>query len=289
MKFGLRYCNTGPYVDPRLAIELVQAGEEAGFESAWTVEHTVVPESYQTRYPYSPSGKMAGGVDDFPLPDPLIWMAYVAGHTRRIKLATGILILPQHNPIVVAKQIASLDHMTEGRVILGIGVGWLREEFEALGANFDGRGAVTDEYIQVLRRLWQHGSSKFQGRFISIDSIYCEPRPKQDALPIVIGGHSEAAARRAGRFGDGFFPAREAPERLIAIAKSEAITRGRDPEALEITVSMPDEISSLSNYRDLGVDRVLVPVTGVTGMDTAIEGPEDVLKFKDLISRYTNE
>ena len=289
MKFGLRYCNTGPYVDPRLAIELVQAGEEAGFESAWTVEHTVVPESYQTRYPYSPSGKMAGGVDDFPLPDPLIWMAYVAGHTRRIKLATGILILPQHNPIVVAKQIASLDHMTEGRVILGIGVGWLREEFEALGANFDGRGAVTDEYIQVLRRLWQHGSSKFQGRFISFDSIYCEPRPKQDAVPIVIGGHSEAAARRAGRLGDGFFPAREAPERLIAIAKSEAIARGRDPEALEITVSMPDEISSLSNYRDLGVDRVLVPVTGVTGMDAAIEGPEDVLKFKDLISRYTNE
>ena len=280
MKFGLRYCNTGPYVDPRLAIELVQAGEEAGFESAWTVEHTVVPESYQTRYPYSPSGKMAGGVDDFPLPDPLIWMAFVAGHTRRIKLATGILILPQHNPIVVAKQIASLDHMTEGRVILGVGVGWLREEFEALGANFDGRGAVTDEYIQVLRRLWQHGSSKFQGRFISFDSIYCEPRPKQDVVPIVIGGHSEAAARRAGRFGDGFFPAREAPERLIAIAKSEAITRGRDPEALEITVSMPDEISSLSNYRDLGVDRVLVPVTGVTGMDTGIEGPEDVLNLK---------
>ena len=289
MKFGLRYCNTGPYVDPRLAIELVQAGEEAGFESAWTVEHTVVPESYQTRYPYSPSGKMAGGVDDFPLPDPLIWMAFVAGHTRRIKLATGILILPQHNPIVVAKQIASLDHMTEGRVILGVGVGWLREEFEALGASFDGRGAVTDEYIQVLRRLWQRGSSKFQGRFISFDSIYCEPRPKQDVVPIVIGGHSEAAARRAGRLGDGFFPAREAPERLIAIAKSEAIARGRDPEALEITVSMPDEISSLSNYRDLGVDRVLVPVTGVTGMDAAIEGPEDVLKFKDLISRYTNE
>lgn len=289
MKFGLRYCNTGPYVDPRLAIELVQAGEEAGFESAWTVEHTVVPEGYQTRYPYSPSGKMAGGVDDFPLPDPLIWMAFVAGHTRRIKLATGILILPQHNPIVVAKQIASLDHMTEGRVILGVGVGWLREEFEALGASFDGRGAVTDEYIQVLRRLWQRGSSKFQGRFISFDSIYCEPRPKQDVVPIVIGGHSEAAARRAGRLGDGFFPAREAPERLIAIAKSEAIARGRDPEALEITVSMPDEISSLSNYRDLGVDRVLVPVTGVTGMDTGIEGPEDVLKFKDLISRYTNE
>ena len=289
MKFGLRYCNTGPYVDPRKAIELVQAGEEAGFDTAWTVEHTVVPEGYQTRYPYSPSGKMAGGVDDFPLPDPLVWMAFVAGQSSQIRLATGILILPQHNPIVVAKQVASLDYMSDGRVILGVGVGWLREEFESLGATFEGRGAVTDEYIQVLRSLWQIGSTRFQGQFVSFDSVYCEPRPKNGTVPIVIGGHTEAAARRAGRLGDGFFPAREAPEKLIAIAKATATECGRDPEELEITVSMPDDISSLSSYRNLGVDRVLLPVTGLTGMDTAIEGPEDVLKFKDLILKYSDE
>nr|MBC8242068.1 LLM class flavin-dependent oxidoreductase [Alphaproteobacteria bacterium] len=130
MKFGLRYCNTGRYIDPALAVELVQAGEAAGFESAWTVEHTVVPEGYQSAYPYSDDGKMAGGHDDIPLPDPLIWMAYIAAATKTINLATGILILPQHNPVITAKQVATLDHMSGGRVLLGIGVGWMREEFD---------------------------------------------------------------------------------------------------------------------------------------------------------------
>ena len=143
MKFGLRYCNTGRYTNPTRAVELVQAGEEAGFESAWTVEHTVVPSGYESSYPYSPDGKMAGGVDDFPLPDPLIWMAYVASATSRIRLATGILILPQHNPVITAKQVATLDHMSGGRVLLGIGVGWLAEEFAAIGASFDDRGPRT--------------------------------------------------------------------------------------------------------------------------------------------------
>ncbi|MDH3600193.1 MAG: LLM class flavin-dependent oxidoreductase, partial [Candidatus Tectomicrobia bacterium] len=116
MKFGLRYCNIGRYMEPENAVELVQAGEEAGFESAWTVEHTVVPDGYQSRYPYSADGKMPGGTDDFPLPDPLIWMAYVAAATSRIKLGTAILILPQHNPVITAKQVASLDYMSGGRV-----------------------------------------------------------------------------------------------------------------------------------------------------------------------------
>ena len=112
MKFGLRYCNIGRYIDPANAIELVQAGETAGFESAWTVEHTVVPEGYQSAYPYSPDGKMPGGGKDFPLPDPLIWMAYVAAATSTIKLGTAILILPQHNPVITAKQVATLDYMS---------------------------------------------------------------------------------------------------------------------------------------------------------------------------------
>src|SRR5687767_13517394 len=133
MKFGLRYCNTGRFVDPAQAVALAQAGEAAGFESMWTVEHTVVPGGYGSSYPYADSGKMAGGNDAIPLPDPLIWMAYVASATKRIRLATGIMILPQHNPVVVAKQVATLDHLSGGRILLGIGVGWLKEEFEALG------------------------------------------------------------------------------------------------------------------------------------------------------------
>ena len=141
MKFGLRYCNTGRFIDSAHAVELIVAAEEAGFDSAWTVEHTVIPELHASKYPYSTDGRMAGDRYDLPLPDPLIWMAYVAAHTTRIKLGTGILILPQHNPVVVAKQIATLDLMSGSRVLLGIGVGWMREEFDVIGASFDDRAA----------------------------------------------------------------------------------------------------------------------------------------------------
>ena len=136
MKFGLRYCNTGRYTDPARAIELLQAAEAAGFESAWTVEHTVIPRGYQSAYPYTSDGRLPGGEGDFLLPDPLIWMSYVAAATSRIKLATGILILPQRNPLVLAKEVATLDRLSGGRVDLGIGVGWLHEEFDALGIPF---------------------------------------------------------------------------------------------------------------------------------------------------------
>src|SRR5437588_76828 len=168
MKFGLRYCNTARYVDPKEAVALAQAAEAAGFESLWTVEHTIVPAGYALAYPYDPSGKMPGGRDDFPLPDPLIWMAFVAAARTRINLATGILILPQHNPVLAAKQIATLDDLSRGRVRLGIGVGWLREEFAALGVPFEERGARTDEYIAGMRELWSADKSTFKGRFVAV-------------------------------------------------------------------------------------------------------------------------
>ena len=129
MKFGLRYASLGRYSNGPAAVELAQAAEAAGFDSIWTVEHVVVPHGYQSRYPYSPSGRMGSGLEDFPIPDPLIWLAYIASATRTIKLGTAILILPQRNPVVTAKEIATLDHLAGGgRVLLGIGVGsigWL--------------------------------------------------------------------------------------------------------------------------------------------------------------------
>ena len=153
MQFGLRYCNTARYTDPKQAVALAQAAEAAGFESLWTVEHTIVPADYASSYPYDPSGKMAGGRNDIPLPDPLIWMAFIAAATTKIRLATGILILPQHNPVLAAKQIATLDHLSHGRVLLGVGVGWLREEFAALSVPFAERGARMDECIAAMREL----------------------------------------------------------------------------------------------------------------------------------------
>ncbi|MEE2777253.1 MAG: LLM class F420-dependent oxidoreductase [Acidobacteriota bacterium] len=288
MKFGLRYCNTGRYVNPARAVELVQAGEEAGFESAWTVEHTVVPEGYLSAYPYSPDGKMAGGVNDIPIPDPLIWMAYVGAATSRIRLATGILILPQHNPVITAKQVASLDFMTGGRVILGIGVGWLEEEFDALGSSFPDRGPRTDEYIAALRELWSSKKPTFAGEWVSFAGAHCQPQPPGGRVPIVVGGHSRPAARRAGRLGDGFFPARGLSEELVEVMRTAADAAGRDPDAVEITMSMPDDLEDLPRLAALGVKRVLVPVTPMAGLPTAIAGPKEALDWRATIEEYAD-
>ncbi len=288
MKFGLRYCNTGDYVDPTKAVALAQAAEEAGFESMWTVEHTVVPAAYQSTYPYAASGKMAGGKDDFLLPDPLIWMAYVAAATRRVKLATGIMILPQHNPVVVAKQVATLDHLSGGRVLLGIGVGWLKEEFDALGVPFEDRGRRTDEYMLAMRELWGAEKPSFDGEFVAFKDTYCRPQPVHGQIPLIVGGHSKAAARRAGRLGDGFFPARGAPQELFDIAREEAGKAGRDPNALEFTVSLPDSLEELPALAARGVTRVLVPVSQMGGLATVIATPEDALRWRDTLARYAD-
>ncbi|HZT47809.1 MAG TPA: LLM class F420-dependent oxidoreductase [Hyphomicrobiaceae bacterium] len=286
MKFGLRYCNTSRYVDPKEAVALAQAAEAAGFESLWTVEHTIVPAGYASTYPYDASGKMAGGRNDIPLPDPLIWMAFVAAATTRIKLATGILILPQHNPVLAAKQIATLDHLSGGRILIGIGVGWLEEEFAALGVPFAGRGARTDEYIAAMRELWSADKPTFNGRFVSFKEAYCRPQPVNKRVPIIVGGHSEAAARRAGRLGDGYFPARGAPADLIAIARRAAEAAGRDPDKLEITASMPDDEAELAAMARAGVARVLVPATGGAGLPARIRGPEDLASWTPVIERH---
>lgn len=286
MKFGLWFCNTGRYVDPREAIALAQAAEAADFESLWTVEHTVVPAGYASAYPYDPSGKMPGRREDFPLPDPLIWMAFVAAATSRINLATGILILPQHNPVLAAKQIASLDHLSRGRILLGVGIGWLREEFAALGVPFQERGARTDEYIAAMRELWSADKPTFHGRFVAFTEAYCRPQPVNKTVPIIVGGHSETAARRAGRLGEGFFPAVRAPAALIAIARDAAKEAGRDPETLEITAALPDDLTELDALRRLGVNRVLVPTIRGARLYPPLRGPEDIANWAEVIKRF---
>jgi len=288
MKFGLRYCNTGRYVDPQQAIELLQAGEAAGFESAWTVEHTVIPRGYQSAYPYAASGRLPGGEGDFPLPDPLIWLAYIAAATARIRLATGILILPQHNPVIIAKQVATLDHLSNGRVLLGVGVGWLREEFDAIGASFADRGRRTDEYIAAMRELWSADTPSFTGRYVRFEGAFMRPKPVNRDVPIVIGGHTEAAARRAGRLAQGFFPGRGVPNELIGVARRAATEAGRDPQGVEITVGMPADPAELPELAKAGVGRVLVPVTGVAGLPRIVSGPEDLLSWRDTIERYAS-
>ncbi|MGE0301001.1 MAG: LLM class F420-dependent oxidoreductase, partial [Pseudonocardia sp.] len=216
-------------------------------------------------------GRLPGGPDTA-LPDPLIWMAHVAAHTTTLRLLTGVLVLPQRNPLLVAKQVATLDALSGGRIELGIGVGWLREEFEALGVPFEGRGARTDEYVGAIRALWAGDDASFEGRHVSFHGMSCNPKPQQAPLPIVIGGHSMPAARRAGRLGDGFFPATGTAADLQPLfdeVRRSAVAAGRDPDAVSFMTGCPEALGeeplrAIEALAAAGVSRIVVPAQAFT-------------------------
>lgn len=267
MKFGIMFANTGHGSTPDGARAVAQAAEEGGFEAIWTVEHVVVPSGYESQYPYDPSGKMAGGAEDFDLPDPLIWLTWVAAHTSTIKLATGILIVPQRNPVITAKELATLDHLSGGRLVLGVGAGWLAEEFAALDVPFDDRGKRLDEYIAVMRALWEGAKTTFEGDYFNFQDCISRPRPANGTIPVVVGGHTKVAARRAGRLGDGFFPGSAGIDEiseLFAIVRRTAQEHGRDPDAIELIASAaappgPKLDERMEQLAELGVTQAIVP------------------------------
>ncbi len=283
MKFGLMFANTGPFVQPEGLTLLAQTAEEVGVESLWTVEHVVVPKGYESAYPYSADGKMPG-TEEMPIPDPFVWLSYAAAVTKKIKLATGVIILPQRHPFYLAKEAATLDTLSGGRFMLGVGVGWLEEEFKALKVPFKERGAITDESIGALRALWSKGVSQHQGDHYAWPDVESNPKPVNGTIPIIIGGDSKVAARRAARLGDGFFPARaEKLEECLAELKAECERIGRDPGEIEVTaggVPTPDEIKRLE---DLGVSRFTVGPPGFTP-DALREGLEKM--GNELISKF---
>lgn len=263
MRYGILFANILGFASPEGAADMGRAAEAAGFESVWTVEHTVFPDGYESRYPYDASGKMAMAADT-DLPDPLIWLTWVAAHTERLRLATGILILPQRNPLVLAKELATMDVLSGGRVELGVGVGWLREEFEAVGVPFAGRGGRTDEYIEAMRAVWDGDHAEFDGRYVDFAGVSVNPKPANGRVPIHIGGHTEAAARRAGRLGDGFFPAEGNLPELLEVMRATAEQAGRDPDGIEITSSHSgvwgdEPMAAVEKLAGRGVDRIGVP------------------------------
>lgn len=274
LKFGLAYANTIPFTEPALARSLGLAAEAAGFESLWTVEHVIWPTDYSSTYPYHPTGKMPGD-PSIPIPDPLIWLTWVAAATSTIRLGTGVMILPLRNPLVVAKEIATLDYLSEGRVELGIGVGWLEEEFDALGVSYAGRGQRTNEMIGAMRSLWRDDDAAFKGAVVSFESVSLNPKPVSGSVPVTIGGHSRFAARRAATLGDGFYPG---PGSLEGLGKAMATLQDEcdraDREIGEIEVSavfpgrfMKDPHRSIESLVALGVDRIMVPAYEVTRPD----------------------
>ena len=266
MKFGIGFANILHWTTAEGAVEFGQAAEAAGFDSIWTVEHVVYPDSYASEYPYDPTGRMPM-TPDTPLPDPLIWLTWAATATTTLRLGTGILILPQRNPVVLAKSLGTLDSMSGGRVSLGVGVGWLKEEFAALGIPWERRGQRTDDYIGAMRALWDGDSVSYDSDHASFSGVSVNPKPANGRVPIVIGGHSRAAARRAGRLGDGFWPGpREGVSiaELIDVMHQEAAAAGRDPESIEITVGLPntpmdDPAGLVQEVAELGAHRLIVP------------------------------
>ena len=265
----------GVTADPVWMTEFARHVEHCGFESIVVVEHTVLVTQYSSVYPYDPSGRVEIPAD-CPVPDPLDLLAFLAGQTTRLGLATGVLVLPNHHPVVLAKRVATVDALSGGRLRLGVGMGWLREELEACGAPFDERGRRADEQIDVMRLLWSDDPDgvSHHGEFFGFDHATCHPRPTR-RLPIHIGGHSRAAARRAGRRGDGFQPlgvSGDALTQLVELMREEARRAERDPDALELSLGhLVTRIDSdrAGRLADAGADRVVLAMPPTADLDEA--------------------
>src|SRR5258707_7725860 len=188
MQLGLIHINMAPMSGPDALVQAARAAEQAGFDSVWAGEHLILPDPQVPPSPMAPQDQAL---------DPLLALAWAAAHAATIRLATGIVILPQRNPVVLAKQVATLDVLSGGRVMLGVGAGYLEPEFRAVGANFAERGAVTDEYLDALRALWYDEHPEFRGRFAGFGGVDAYPRPVQRPIPLIVGGHSAPAYRRA--------------------------------------------------------------------------------------------
>jgi probable F420-dependent oxidoreductase len=298
MGFGCVFPNRGPTATPANLGRFAERAEALGFDTIWFSDHIVVPTEVKSFYPYDPNGQMPFKPSE-PYWEPLTVMSYVAGRTTRVRLGTSVLILPYRNPIVTAKVLATLDVLSNGRVILGAGVGWMEEEFKALGLDtYPVRGAYSDECIRIFRELWTQENPSFQGRFHHFANLRCEPRPVQPGgIPIWIGGHTPQAIRRAARLGDGWQPIVQRPpadlpppelQEKIAELRAVAQAAGRDPKAITIglgaSVQFTDRaaagqrplftgtpaqiLESLQRYQEVGVQdfRVDFPSPSFDGL-----------------------
>jgi len=299
MDFGCHLPVFGPIATRDSVLAFARRMEALGYDSLWASDHVALPHAIRSRYPYSETGQ-------FPLPadanflEPLTTLALVAGVTERVRLGTTILVLPHRHPVLAAKMLATLDHLSGGRVILGAGVGWMREEIELLGAPFDGRGAWSDEAIRIMRACWATERASHHGRFFSFDEVSIAPLPLRRTIPVWIGGHTPSAFKRVVALGDGWhaaFPSVEALEKGLALLREECSRQGRRFEDLTLSVraglsirsapagpdrkplqGSPEQIvSDLRRYRDLGVHTVL--------FETRLRDLEDMVGIYEAFAR----
>ena len=267
MKFGFQLPQVGPLASGENMRACAQLVEELGFDSLWVSEHIVIPRKQRTPYFRSPTG-------EFPVPpdmaflEPIATLLFAAACSERVQLGMSVCVLPTRNPVITAKELATLDVLSGGRLIFGVGAGWWAEEFEMLGVPFQQRGARTNEYIQLIKKLWTEDNPSFRGRFWQIEEVGFAPKPLHKPHPPVwVGGDAEPALRRAGRLADAWHAVDYAPPELaemFARVQGYAKEAGRDPGAVDLTLRLtlgPAEdsqrtIERLRGYRDVGVSHI---------------------------------
>jgi len=277
MKIGLIPVNVA--VDsPERMIGLAQKAESVGVESVWTFEHVIVPVEYQSKYPYSPNGKM-GVTPETNFIDPLIALTAIAMATKTIRLGTGVNILAQTNPLLMAKQVASLDRISGGRFMLGAGIGWLEEEFHAMGVPFERRGARFDDALAGMRKIWSGEVVEHTSDFLDWHGFKSHPTPAQKPFPVVIGGSKGKAFERIARYGQGWYAPSGSASQLAGMLeelKDACKKIGRDYDEIEISAMWTDAaggLDTLAPYIELGVHRMIAPVFAL-GLPNPIEGLE---------------
>ncbi|MGH3677641.1 MAG: LLM class F420-dependent oxidoreductase [Mycobacterium sp.] len=263
MRLGLQGLGIGKGARRPIIDAVAAAADKAGFATLWAGEHVVMVDTSKSRYPYSDDGRIAvpAAADWI---DPLIGLSFIAAATSTIGIGTGVLLLPEHNPVLVAKQAATLDALSGGRLMLGVGIGWLREEFDALGVPFERRVARTKEYVEALRTLWRDDIASFDGEFVRFDSIRVMPKPAQRRrIPIVVGGNSDAALGRVVDWGDGWYGFNladvDAVAERVGFLKTRCTERGRDPGELRLAVALRDlQPRDVAPLAALGIDELVL-------------------------------
>jgi len=268
VRFGFYLPTRGRTAESHAIEAMVAHGEALGFSSVVVADHLVFPVTIHSRYPYTVSGAFPGQGDAL---DQLSLMAFVAGKSRRLRLISSVMILPHRNPVVTAKMLATIDVLSGGRVTVGVGVGWLREEFQALGApDFDRRGAVSDEYLRIFKTLWTQDPASFRGEFYSFEALRCLPQPTQKPHPpIWVGGHSKVALRRVARLGDGWHPVGATPavplrppEMRASLDELRRLADAERRDFAALTISFKAPLYDPGQGVDGGADRR--PFTGST-------------------------
>ncbi len=265
MKVGVQTGFSGA-TSPELIADFGRIVEERGFHSIWVPEHVVFFRDYASQYPYSDDGKIPGNPNG--VMEPLTALTFVAAHTERIRLGTGVCLVPQRNPIYTAKQVADVDYLSNGRLDFGIGIGWLREEFGALGVPWERRADRTRECIAVMKTLWCDEISSFKGEFYDLPECMQNPKPVQRPHPpLYFGGESEPALRRVAELGQGWFGYHLTPDGLDANLKrldTFLVEAGRSRTDVKIQVSPRGHYDAgiLARFRDSGVDQVILPLFG---------------------------